>query len=240
MNVLIVHAHPEPQSFSGAMTRRAVETLTAGGHSVTVSDLYAIGFEPLVTRADFLAQKREEFFHVQSEQQHAHEEGGFAPDLKGEMDKLVAADALIFQFPLWWFGLPAILKGWVDRIFASGFSYGGGRWYTNGVFRGKRAMCALTTGGPASMYSPEGLNGDMMQLLYPIHHGIFYFVGMDALPPFIAWGAARVTPEQRAAYLDAYAERLRALFTGELLKFPPLEAYDERFQLKSEPRAIGG
>ncbi|MCC6552716.1 MAG: NAD(P)H-dependent oxidoreductase [Polyangiaceae bacterium] len=240
MRVLIVHAHPEPLSFNGAMTRRAVETLEAEGHAVTVSDLYAMGFEPVVTRADFLERKREDYFHVQTEQRHAHEGGGFAPDLAAEMEKLAAADALIFQFPLWWFGLPAILKGWVDRVLAVGFAYGGGRGYSNGAFRGKRAMCAVTTGGGPAMFSPEGLAGDVMQLLYPVHHGMFYFVGMDALPPFIAYGAARVTPEQRAAYLDAYADRLRALFTAEPIRYPPLEAYDERLVLRRAPAGDGG
>jgi len=59
------------------------------------------------------------------------------------MDKLVWADFVIFQFPLWWFSVPAILKGWVDRVFAMGFSYNYGRSYEKGVFRGKRAMLSL-------------------------------------------------------------------------------------------------
>lgn len=73
------------------------------------------------------------------------------------MDKLFWCDALILQFPLWWFGLPAILKGWVDRVFASGRRiYGGGKWYDRGVFAGKRAMCSVTIGGPPPIYSDRG------------------------------------------------------------------------------------
>ena len=60
------------------------------------------------------------------------------------MDKLFWCDALILQFPLWWFSLPAMLKGWVDRVFASGGRiYGGGKWYDRGVFAGKRWRTAL-------------------------------------------------------------------------------------------------
>ena len=127
------------------------------------------------------------------------------------MDKLVWADLVIFQFPLWWFSLPAILKGWVDRVFAMGFSYGGGQRYATGIFRGKRGMLAMTTGGPPSSYVAGGSHGDLHQLLMPIQHGMFAFVGMDVLPPFVAYGASRVTPEERIAYLDAYRLRLLAL-----------------------------
>jgi NAD(P)H dehydrogenase (quinone) len=116
---------------------------------------------------------------------------------------------LIFQFPLWWFGLPGILKGWVVRVFARGIVYGGGRWYDNGALGGRRAMLSLTTGGPRSIYSPTGLSGDSDTLLYPINHGIFRFVGFDVLPPFVAWGPARVGEERRRAYLDAYRARRR-------------------------------
>lgn len=80
--------------------------------------------------------------------------------------------------------------------------YGGGKWYDAGVFSGKRAMLALTTGGPESIYQPDGLNGDIHQILYPINHGILRFTGFDVLPSFIVWGPA---------YLDTAARRLRPM-----------------------------
>ena len=98
------------------------------------------------------------------------------------MDKLFWCDALILQFPLWWFGLPAILKGWVDRVFASGGRiYGGGKWYDRGVFAGKRAMCSVTIGGPPPIYSSRGLNGPIGTTLFPINHGILYFIGFTVI-----------------------------------------------------------
>lgn len=208
MNVLIVYAHPEPKSFNGAMKDLAVQVLTEGGHQVQVSDLYAMRFDAAGGPLDFASREDQSCFRYQREQVHATGNGLFVPELKAEMDKLVWADLVILQFPLWWFSLPAILKGWVDRVFAMGFSYDVSRRYETGIFRGKRAMLAMTTGGPPAAYERGGKNGEIGPLLFHIHHGMLHFIGMDVLPPFIAYGAARVQPEQRAAYLDAYRRQL--------------------------------
>ncbi len=232
MNVLIVHAHEEPKSFNGAMRDMAVSALREYGHTVEVSDLYAMRFNPVGGKHDFTALADPDYFKYGVEQTKATEARTFAADVVAEQEKLFHADFLIFQFPLWWFGLPAILKGWVDRVFAAGLTYGGGRWYSNGVFRGKRALLSLTTGGSPNIYSPRGLNGDMDALLFPIQHGMLYFVGFDVLPPFVAWAVARGTLDQRQEYLRAYAERLRGWQTTTPLAFPTLDQYDESLQLK--------
>ncbi len=233
MNVLIVYAHEEPKSFNGALKDAAVQVLRESGHTVVVSDLYALKFNPVGGKHDFTALADPDFFKYGVEQTKATEAKTFAADVVAEQEKLFEADFLIFQFPLWWFGLPAILKGWVDRVFAAGLTYGGGRWYSNGVFRGKRAMSSLTTGGGPTIYSPRGLNGDIHALLFPIQHGMLNFLGFDVLPPFVAWSVARSTQEQRTEYLRAYGERLRNWRTSEIIPFPPLEEYDETFQRKS-------
>src|SRR5262249_33667917 len=116
---------------------------------------------------------RQEYFGYAAEQKRATEEGSFAEDLRMEMEKLEACDLLLLVFPLWWYGLPAILKGWVDRVFAAGFAYGGGRWFDQGVFCGKRAMVVTSVGGTEAAYSSDGLQGEIGQILFPIHHGIF-------------------------------------------------------------------
>src|SRR5438876_465948 len=123
MKILIVYAHPEPRSFNAALKNFAVEILTEAGHSVQVSDLYAMDFNCTGGPDDFLEREDPGFFAYQREQIHASAASLFVPELKAEMEKLVWADFLIFQFPLWWFSVPAILKGWVDRVFAMGFSY---------------------------------------------------------------------------------------------------------------------
>lgn len=233
MNVLVVHAHPEPTSFVAALRDRAVQTLTAEGHDVVVSDLYAQGWNPVAGADDVVVRANPARLSLQAEQAHASERDGFAADVQRELERLELADLVVFTFPLWWFGLPAILKGWVDRVFVSGRTYGGGRWYSNGALSGKRAMLALTTGGPAHIYGPDGINGDMDGLLFPVHHGMFWFTGIRPVAPFIAWSAAHGGDDVRAAYLDEFSDRLRTVFDTEPIDFPGLEAYDATLRLKS-------
>jgi NAD(P)H dehydrogenase (quinone) len=211
MKILIVYAHPEPLSFNAALKNLAVEVLRGAGHEVQVSDLYAKKFDPSGGPIDFTELEDPACFRYQREQIHATAAGLFVPQLKAEMEKLAWADFVIFQFPLWWFSLPAILKGWVDRVFAMGFSYNIGQSYEKGVFRGKRAMLSFTTGGPPATYGPTGKNGRIEELIRHIQYGMLHFIGMDVLPPFIAYSASRVPPEQRQAYLDSYRDRLLSI-----------------------------
>ncbi len=237
MNALIVYAHEEPKSFNGALKDTAVGVLRDAGHSVEVSDLVAMNFNPVGGRHDFTKLSDPSFFKYGVEQAKATEAKTFAADVAAEQEKLFRADFLLFQFPLWWFSLPAILKGWVDRVFAAGLTYGAGNWYSNGVFKGKRAMLSLTTSGSPSIYSPRGLNGDLDSILFPINHGILHFVGFDVLPPFVAWAVARSTPEQRQEYVKSFEERLRNWRTATPIAYHPLEHYDETLQLKPEFRS---
>ena len=235
MKIFIVHAHPEPQSFNAALTNTAVEFFTSEGHDVRVSDLYAMKFNPVSDRHNFTSVANPDYFKQQIEEMHASENDGFAPEILAEIEKLEWCDGLIFQFPLWWFALPAILKGWADRTLVMGRVYGGGQWYDNGAFKGKRALLSLTTGGPETMYQPDGLNGDIRQMLFPVNHGILRFNGFEVLPPFIAWGAAHVDDATRKNYLAAYRRRLAEFETADPIAYPPLSAYDpETYQMKKK------
>lgn len=212
MNVLIIHAHPEPKSFNSALKDEAVKTFTEDGHSVKVSDLYAMNFEAIGDKHDFKKLADESYFKYQAEQLNAYNNDLFSDELKAEMQKLEWADLLIFNFPLWWFSLPAILKGWVDRVFAMGFSYGGGKGvYDNGVFKGKRGMLCITTGGPEIAYGDNGKNGNLDKILFPIQHGMLYFVGMEVLPPFIVYSPVRITDEERKSKLSDYKNLLQSI-----------------------------
>jgi NAD(P)H dehydrogenase (quinone) len=191
--------------------RAAQETLRAAGHELLVSDLYAMQFEPVSDRRNFTSVKNPDFFKQQIEELHATEVHGFAPDVEAELAKMEACDLMIWQFPLWWFSLPGILKGWADRVFAMGRTYGGERFYENGVFKGKRALLSLTTGGPETAYQKGGWNGDIHAMLRPIQRGILRFTGWDVLKPNIVYAPVRVSDEQRQAGLDAWAARLRGI-----------------------------
>jgi NAD(P)H dehydrogenase (quinone) len=228
MRVLIVHAHPEPASFSGAMTQSARVALRDVGHEVVVSDLYAMGFDPISDRRNFVSVQDPERFSQQVEEAHASRVDGYAPALQAEMDKLAWCTALVFQFPLWWLGMPAIMKGWIDRVFAVGRAYGGGKWFDRGWLSGKRAMCALTVGGSAEAYSHRGAYGDILPMLHPIQHGTLGFVGLTVVEPFVVFAPKRMTPEERAATLVRYRERLLELETAPTLPLLESADYDER------------
>jgi len=209
MKVLIVLAHPEPQSFNGAMFNSAAAAFKAMGHEVKTSDLYGMKFNPVSDRNNFTSVKNPDYLKLQLEEMHASEVKGFAPDIEEELQKLEWCDLMIWQFPLWWFGLPAILKGWADRVLAMGRTYGGGKVYDKGVFAGKLAMLSLTTGGPESSYEKDGFNGDIYGVLRPIHRGILEFTGFKVLAPHIIYSPARMTDEVREEIIEKYSVRLK-------------------------------
>jgi len=206
-----VVAHPEPRSFNGALFRAAVEALESAGHEVRTSDLYAMGFDPASSRRNFTSVKEAGFLKLQIEEMHATDVGGFAPEIEAEIRKVEWCDLMIWQFPLWWFSVPAILKGWVDRVFAMGRVYGQGRIYDSGVFRGKRAVLSVTTGGPEASYVRGGFNGDINAILRPIHRGMLRFVGFDVLAPHIVYGPVRQSDAQRSEVVAAWVGRLRRI-----------------------------
>ncbi len=211
MHVLIVYWHPEPKSFNHALLETAQTALAAAGWPVETSDLHAMGFDPVSSRANFQGVKGPDFLKLQLEEMHASETGGFSPLLEQEIQKLERCELMIWQFPLWWFGLPAALKGWVDRVFAMGRVYGGGRIYETGTCRGKRALLSLTTGGPAEAYTADGFNGDIDGILRPIQRGMLEFVGFDVLSPHIVYAPARMSDEQRREALADFSRRLSAI-----------------------------
>jgi NAD(P)H dehydrogenase (quinone) len=144
MKVFIVYAHPEPKSFNGAMKDLAVETLRQAGHEVVVSDLYAMGFHPVVGANDFLGERADpDFLSIATEQTKAFRTGTLAPDIVVEQEQ-PAHPAI----PIWWFGMPAILKGWADRVLRAASLMARVANTTQAMFRGKTAMVAATVGAP--------------------------------------------------------------------------------------------
>jgi NAD(P)H dehydrogenase (quinone) len=226
MRVFIVHAHHEPSSFNAALTRTGTTTLRAHGHDVAVSDLHAMGFDPVSDRRNFATVADAERLQQQTEERHASTQGSFVPALQAEMDKLAWCDALVLQFPMWWMGMPAILKGWIDRVFAVGRAYGGGRWFDGGMLAGKRAMCSITVGGPPGAYTEQGIYGAMSMLLHPIHRGVLGFVGFTVVEPFVVHAPSRMTAAERELALARFGERLVALPSAPTLEMPRANDYD--------------
>lgn len=215
--VLIVHAQPEPTSLTRTLVDVAGQALGAAGHQVLQSDLYAMGWKAVYDERDFPQRADLARLDFVRESGHAYEQGHQPADVVEEQRKLLAADLVILQFPLWWFGMPAIMKGWIDRVWARGLAYGhrgqGNRSrYGEGGFSGRRAMVSVTTGGPAADYGPRGINGPIDQLLFPITHGTLFYPGMSVLKTQAVHGAGRMTAERVEAAAAAWRARLAGVF----------------------------
>jgi len=227
MNVLLVYAHPEPRSLNGALKDFAVQRLARNGHAVQVSDLYAMKWKAALDADDNTAYPLGERYAPVRGSKLAYTNGTQSADVVREQEKLRWADAVILQFPLWWFSMPAILKGWVERVYAYGFAYGIGEhsethWgdrYGEGQLAGKRAMLSVTIGGYASHYAPRGINGAIDDILFPIQHGILFYPGFEVLPPHVIYRADRCDPAAFAVAAEAWGQRLDALWTTTPIRF---------------------
>ncbi|WP_216216588.1 NAD(P)H-dependent oxidoreductase [Amycolatopsis aidingensis] len=240
MKVLWLFAHPEPGSLGGALHEEGLRTLREQGHEYRSSDLYAMRWNPVVDHADFGHDPTRRLV-VGAESGSAYRSGGLSADIRAEQDKLEWADALVVQFPLWWYGMPAILKGWFDRVFVKGFAYGvtdpdSGNTlrYGEGRLAGKRAMVLVTAGAREPSMSARGVNGQLEHLLFPLQHGTLWYSGMAVLPPLAVYGADRVSAAEYAAAAARVRERVSSLPETEPLPFRYQNGgdYDEQLVLR--------
>ncbi|HEY3360620.1 MAG TPA: NAD(P)H-dependent oxidoreductase [Methanosarcina sp.] len=210
MKVLYVYAHPEPKSFNGALKDTALAALKEKGHEVKLSDLYAMNFNPVLSAGDFTERKKLDVFKPFFEAIQASKTGAFAFDIKDEMEKVKWADLLIFQFPIFFTFMPAIMKGWIDRVLAPGFGFNPvtNSAYDTGLFKGKSAMLVTTTGAPKEMYSEGGAHGDLNKHLESITHCIFEYMGMEVLPSHIIYEASNMSKERGTKELEMYRKAL--------------------------------
>lgn len=227
MNVLLVYAHPEPTSLNGSLRDTICAELARLGHAVQVSDLYAMKWKAVLDGDDFPQRADPARIDVIAESRQAYTDGTQGADVRAEQDKLLWADVLLVQFPFWWFSMPAILKGWFERVYANGFAYGVGehsrrRWgerYGEGMFKGKRAMLIVTAGGWAPHYEARGINGPIDDLLFPIQHGTLFYPGYDVLAPQVIYHAGGMTPERYAQETAALKLRLASLAEEPVLAY---------------------
>lgn len=212
MKVLIVFAHPEPKSLNGSLKDVAVQALKEKDHEVKVSDLYGLGFKAALDRDDFTNLENPERFNPIAEQLHAARTDGFSQDIKTEMEKVEWADLVIFQFPIWYGGMPAILKGWMERVFATGFSSDmfQGKIYDQGLMKGKKAMLSFTTGGPEENYYQDIPDKDPAKLA-PIITENLKFSGFELVKPFVIFSAIMLSEEDALSIFQAYRKQLNEL-----------------------------
>lgn len=235
MHAHIIHAHSEPDSFVAAMRNVIQSRLIAAGATVSESDLYAMNFNPVLCPADFGERRNPSHLTYALEQRHGFETGSLAPDILTEIEKVLEADLLVFTFPVFWFSVPAILKGWIDRVFISGPFYGGRRIYGAGGLAGKRAVAAFSLGGRDHMFGPGSVHGDLETgMLRHFLQGSLGYVGLQVLEPFVAYHAPYVPSEERTRMLDALAVYVDTLGEQPIMAMPDLESFDASFARLSE------
>jgi NAD(P)H dehydrogenase (quinone) len=223
--VLWVSAHPEPESLNGSFRRAGLEQLRKNGHTVIESDLYGMGWNPVLTGGGVAPPGQS--FRVTDDTRRAYIDGTQPADVAREQQKIRDADALVIQFPLWWYGMPAILKGWFDRVFVSGFAFGkdpatGRRLrFENGPFVGKRAIVVTTLGDREASIGPRGKSGEITELLFGLLHGTLAYTGMGVLAPFALPSADFTDSSTYRGHLRSLLDRLDGLFSEQPIPYRP-------------------
>ncbi|WP_043286212.1 NAD(P)H-dependent oxidoreductase [Paraburkholderia oxyphila] len=225
--VLVVHAHPEPQSFTSSMFRAAQEVLLDSGHEVRTSDLYAKGFNPVASSADFETREDPEYLVYAKEQRAGRIGGTLSPDIEEEVESVLWADLVVLNFPIFWFSTPAILKGWIDRVFLSGQFYGGMRFYDRGGLKGKRAWVTATLGGRPHMFGKDAVHDEIDIMLTHLLRGTLAYVGFEVLEPFFGYHVPYISEKERAELLARFEQDVRNWQTRQTLSFRSLDEFDE-------------
>lgn len=210
MNILYVYAHPNPTSFNAELKHAAIDQIEQLGVETKVSDLYAEHFKSVADNHDFTAVDNidPQYFIAQKE---AFEQNHLTTDISNELDKITWADHIIFQFPLWWFSAPAIMKGWFDRIFIKGFAYDAGRMFSDGLLKNKTASFTVTTQSPETAYTSEGMHAHSLEaFLLPMTHTL-HFAGIKTYEPFTIYSAFDLTDHDVKHKIHDYKEYLTKL-----------------------------
>lgn len=187
MNVLIITAHPESDSFNTHLASIAARTFEKQGASVQSVNLYGENFEPREGKNFYPDKQGFERFDPLREQRHHWNRHKLPDDVMRHIFLLKNADLLLLHFPFWWFGMPAILKGWMDRVFVYGGLYDSTHRHENGVMKGKRALLTVSAGASANACAFNGRDGDMRLMLWPPIHALHY-IGYTLLEPYLIHG----------------------------------------------------
>lgn len=189
-STLIVLAHPEPRSFNGSWAQASAKASEANGHTLLFSDLVSMGFDPVEKRSHYDLETENdgnEPFDSLRMQDRAANMNCLPVEVAAEIQKIRDADRVIFHFPLWWFGPPAILKGWLDRCLVHGALHTSTQRFDAGMCISKKALFCVSTGSTAVESSPSGKEGDVNMLVWPMAYTLRY-LGFTVLKPIVVHG----------------------------------------------------
>jgi NAD(P)H dehydrogenase (quinone) len=191
MKNLIIYAHPNSASLNHFFKETVVESLEKSGQEVVVRDLNQINFNPVFSLEDMNGQRM----------------GKVANDVQTEQDYITWADQLIFVYPIWWTGMPAIMKGFIDRIFSYGFAYRYDQGVQKGLLTGKKAIIINSHGKSNSEYEAIGMD---KALALTSDTGIFNYCGLEIQEHFYFDKADRAPAES----ILEWENQIKATFTN--------------------------
>jgi NAD(P)H dehydrogenase (quinone) len=189
MNFLLLLAHPSEKSFCYDIIRNFEKQLPASGQHFKIRDLYKMDFDPVLRPADLASLKA----------------GKIPPAIADEQEHLRWADVLVFIYPIWWTGMPAILKGYVDKVFSSGFAYSYNNNSPVGLLTEKKALIINTQGYTREHYDSIGMTDALRKTT---DEGIFDFCGIEVIDHMFFGDVPNMPEETRGAYLHEISEVL--------------------------------
>lgn len=189
MKHLIIYAHPNPNSLNHHLKHVLAEHLWDSGHKVKVRDLYQLNFNPVLSIEDLAGQRK----------------GLVADDVKQEQQFITWADSIIFIYLIWWTGLPAILKGYIDRVFSYGFAYRYDNGIQKGLLSGKQAIIVNTHGKSKNEYNQSGMD---KALLLTSDTGIYQYCGLEIKHHFLLDKADRISSDT----IDEWTTQIKLIF----------------------------
>jgi NAD(P)H dehydrogenase (quinone) len=195
MHVLVVFCHPKRASFCGLVLERLTQGLVASGHSFEVADLHAEGFEPVFLESDFV-----QF------------EGGTLPaSILAEQARVDRSDAIAFVAPIWWLGLPAMLKGWFDRVWSNGWAYEFENDPEGSLLRPRPFAFVFTAGGSRGSYARHGYDAALDTIL---RVGVLSWCGVTESTVAILHDTGFASDDASRAHLEYVAGFARSVFSG--------------------------
>ncbi|WP_433653922.1 NAD(P)H-dependent oxidoreductase [Nocardia sp. CA-128927] len=242
-SILWIFAHPDPDSLSHSLYRHGVEHLRRTGNRVTDVDLHAEHWNPVLTDADTTAAPGDT---LSDRQHHATLHRTLPADVARQQQLVIESHTVIVQFPLWWYGMPAILKGWFDRVFTNGFAFGirdrDGKVckYGDGGLAGRRLLPIVTAGDRADALGPRGISGDIDDILWPLLHGTAHYTGMLPLRPHLISSANRVDDATHRHLVDALTTRMDTLGREPPIRYRPLRGGDYTATHELQPHVKPG
>jgi len=189
MKHVVVVAHPAAESFTMALTRTYTAELEQLGHSQRTYDLYRMGFNPVLGAQELLPITTDR---------------SASPDVMKAQDDIRAAAAVTLIYPLWWLSMPAMMKGYVDRVFARGFAYESHEGIVRGLLTGKKAVLMTVSGAPLPLLTKSG-NWNAVQILQDTH--VFRSTGFELLEHL---HFDEIAPHFSAALAEQHMGRVRA------------------------------